>query len=122
MKKLSSLNGIIFQPLDLSSLYIVEYADPLFANNHDLPSKLGYVTILKDKYGNATIIQYGSWKCHCVTRSVLGTEIYVFSLTIDFVLALSNDLFKILLRKIRNVVYTDSKSLFDTIIKLNTIS
>ena len=122
VKKLNTLNGIIFKPLDLSSLYIAGYADASFANNHDLSSQLGSVIILKDKYDNATIIQYGSWKCHRVTRSVLGAEIYAFSHTMDFVLALSNDLSKILSRKVRNVVYTDSKSLFDTITKLSTIS
>ena len=121
VKKLNTLNGIIFKPLDLSSLYIAGYADASFANNYDISAQLGSVIVLKDKYDNATIIQYGSWKCRRVTRSVFGAEIYAFSQTMDFVLALSNDLSKILSRKIRNVVYTDSKSLFDTITKFSLI-
>ena len=82
----------MFKPLDLSSHYIAGYAYASFAYNNELFLKLGSVIILKDKYDNATIIQYGSWKCHRVTHSVLRVEIYAFSHTMDFVLAPSNDL------------------------------
>lgn len=78
--------------------------------------------MLKDKYKHFTIVHYGSWKCHPITRSVLGAEIYSFSHAMDFALALSFDLGKILSRKIKTIIYTDSKRLFDTISKLSTIS
>ena len=122
MKKLTTLNGIVFTPFDLSSLYMDGYADSSFAKDYDLSSQHGSFIVLKDKYGDATIIQYGSWKCHRVTRSILGAEIYAFNHTVDFVLALSSDSSKILSRKIRNVIYTNSKSLFYTMTKLSTIS
>ena len=113
---------IVIPKLDLASLHIVGYADAAFANNHDLSSQLGFVILLKDKYDNASIIHYGSWKCHRVTRSVLGAEIYAFSHCLDHVLAFAHDLSTMLQRKVKTVVLTDSKCLFDTITKLSTVS
>ena len=91
MKKLNTLNEIVLKPFDLSLLYIAGYAEASFANNYDLSLQLGSVIILKEKL---TSHDYSIWfvKCHCVTRSVLGEEIYGFSHTMNFVLALFNDL------------------------------
>ena len=115
-------NYINIPKLDIDSIYIAGYADAGFTNNEDLSSQLGFIVILKDKHNNAAIIHYGSWKCYRVTRSVLGTEIYAFSHCLDFVIASSHDLSTILQRKVETIMFTDSKSLFDTITSLSTIS
>ncbi len=44
--------------------------------------------------------------------SVLGAEIYAFSHCLDFTIALSHDLSVILGRKVKTVMFTDSKCLF----------
>ena len=83
---------IILPLLDLSSLYIVGYADASFANNRDLSSQLGYVVLLKDKNNRAAIVNYGSWKCRRVTRSVLELKFMHSHMSLDFFLAVSQDL------------------------------
>ncbi len=122
IRKLKEPRKITLPKLDLASMQIVGYSDASFANNEDLTSQLGFIVILKDKFDKASIIHYGSWKCHRVTRSVLGAEIYAFSHCLDFTLALANDLFLILGRKVKTLMFTDSKCLFDTITKLTSIS
>ena len=108
--------------LDIDSIYFAGYADAGFANNEDLTFQLGFIVMLKDKHNNAAIIHHGSWKFYRVTRSVLGAEIYAFSQCLDFVIALSHDSPTIVQRKVKTVTFTDSKSLFDTITKLRTVS
>ncbi len=122
IRTLKEPRKIVLPRLHLPSLHIVGYADASFASNNDLTSQLGFIVVLKDKYDNTSIIQYGSWKCHRVTRSVLGAEIYAFSHCLDYVLALSNDLTKMLDRKVKTVMFTDSKCLFDTITKLTSVT
>ena len=122
VRKANEHRHIVLPKLDLKSLYVVGYADAGFANNRDLSSQLGFIVLLKDKADNAAIIHYGSWKCHRVTRSVLGAEIYAFSHCLDFVLALAQYLSTILKRKVKTVMFTDSKCLFDTITKLSSVS
>ena len=113
---------IVLLKLEVESIYTAGYAVAGFANNRDLTSQIGFIVLLKDKHDNASIINYGSWKCHRVTRSVLGAEVYAFSHCSDYTLALSKDLSTILRQKVKIIVLTDSKSLFDTITKLSTIS
>ncbi len=113
---------LLFVPLDSQSIHIVGYADAAFANNSDMSSQLGFIVLLKDKYDNASIIHYGSWKCKRVTRSVLGAEVYAFSNCLHFVLVFAHDLSSILSRKVFTVVFTDSKCLFDTITKISTVA
>ena len=108
--------------LDELSLYLAGYADASIANNPDLTLQLGFIDLLKDKDENATIIHYGSLNCRRVTRSVLGAEVYAFNHYLDYLLALAHDISSIIDCKIKTVMFTDSKSLFDTITKLSTVS
>ena len=122
IRKLRKERQITVPKLDMSSVYIAGYADAGFANNKDLPSQLGFIVLLKDVNDNSTIMHYGSWKCHRVTRSVLGAEFCAFSHCLDYLLTLSYDLLETLGRRVKAVMFSDSKSLFDTITKLSTVS
>ncbi len=114
--------GIELPSLDISSIHVAGYADGSFASNSDLSSQLGFIVLLTDKHDNAAIVPYGSWKCRCVTRSVLGSEVDAFTQTLDFVLALAHDISDMLTRNMSILMFTDSKCLFDTITKLSTVS
>ena len=115
-------NSINVPKLDIDSIYIDGYADAGFANNEDLTSRLGFIVMLKEKHNNAAIITCGSWKCYRVETSVLAIKIYAFSHSLDFFIALSYNLSTILQRKVKAVMLTDSKSLFNTINKPSTVS
>ena len=78
--------------------------------------------MLIDKFGNAEITHYGSWKCHRVTRSVLAAEIHAFSNFLDFLLVLAGEISRMLNRKIKMLTFTDSIRLFDTKTKLTSVS
>ena len=106
----------------MNSVYITRYSDAGFANNKDLTPQLAFIIVLKGEYDNAAIIHYGSWKCHCVTRSVLGADVYAFCNCLDYTMELADDLSSILNRKVKTVLLTDSKCLFDTINKLTTVA
>lgn len=111
---------IVILPLDLDSVHITGYADASVANNLDL-SLLNGNNNGAESNGAATVV-YGSWKFRSVTRSVLGAEVYAFSHCMDYVPAITQDLKSMLGRKIRSIIFTDSKNIFDIITKLRTIA
>lgn len=57
-----------------------------------------------------------------VTRSVLGADVYAFSNCLDYTSVIAHDLFAMLDRKIKTVMFTGFKCLFDTTAKLSTVS
>ena len=120
--KLQKPLSIRIPKLDLQSSYVARYSDAIFANNDDLTSQLGFLIFIKDKYDNAAITHYGSLKCRRITRSILGAEVYAFSHFLDYTLAIAHDMSLMIVRNIKTAMFTDSKSLFDTITKLSTVS
>lgn len=113
---------LTYRRLDKESLAVVGYADAGFANNTDHTSQLGMFVLLKDKDNNAAIIHFSSWKCRRITRSVLAAEVHAFSSCYDYCVTLAHDLSNMLGRKVDTFMFTDSKSLFDTITKLSSVS
>ncbi len=51
-----------FPKLDLASLKVCGYSDASFANNADLTSQLWIFVLPRDRFSNASIIHYASWK------------------------------------------------------------
>lgn len=109
-----------FVPLDRSSIQLSVFCDASFASNSDLTSQLGYIIALTDSSRNANIIHYTSVKSKRVTRSVLAAELFAAVNAFDCASTLRvtlNDIFGLV---VPLVIYTDSKSLFDSITGLNS--
>ena len=80
------------------------------------------VIFICDNEGNAAVLNYASWKCSRVTRSVLAAEIYAFATAFDFTYTLQHDMQRITGHKLPIIMFTDSMCLFDTITRLTTLT
>jgi hypothetical protein len=121
----NSGRGLKFVQLDKDSLRLVTFTDSSFANNSDYTSQIGYVVVLADKDDNANILHWSSTKCKRVTRSVLASELYAMSHGFDMSASLKSTMEKILgftlnLRTLPLTICTDSKSVYDCLVKLGT--
>ena len=112
--------GIKFIKLDINTLQLIVFTDASFGNNADLTSQIGYVIVLADGNNGANIIHWSSVKCKRITRSVLASELYGMALGFDTGSSIKTTLSKILDKSIPLAICTDSKSLFDCMVKLGT--
>ena len=114
--------GLRFVKIDMTTARLFVFADASFAGNKDLSSQIGYVIVLADANGNANIIHWSSTKCKRVTRSVLASELYALAHAFDTASAIKATLTQLLHHEepIPLVVCTDSKSLYDCLVKLGT--
>ena len=99
---------------------MIVFTDTLFANNRDLSSQIGYVLVLVDGTGYTNIIHWSSTKCKRVTRSVLASELYGMAHGFDMGASVKSTIDRVLEMELPLVVYTDSKSLYEYLIKLGT--
>jgi hypothetical protein len=108
-------------PLDMNSLSLLVFTDASFANNKDLSSQIGFVIVLTDRNQSANILHWSSIKCKRVTRSVLASELYRLAHGFDIGAIIKSTIQRILqLEQLPLVLYTDSKSLYDCLVKLGT--
>ena len=124
--------------IDLPSAALYEFVDGSFANNKDLSSQIGYVILLANEYPvdssdqtddttiklRGNLLHWSSTKCKRVTRSVLASEVYGMVAGTDLAYAISSTLEQITnqlqLPPIPTIVCTDSKSLYQCLVKLGT--
>jgi hypothetical protein len=111
--------GLRFVKLNPEHLRLITFTDAAFANNADLSSQIGYVIVLADQ-DNANILHWSSTKCKRVTRSVLASELYAMSNAFDISSAIKCTIEKILRISLPLTICTDSKSLYDCLVKLGT--
>jgi hypothetical protein len=117
----NAARGLTFVPLDLNSLSVMVFTDASFANNRDLSSQIGFVIVLTDRNQDANILHWSSIKCKRVTRSVLASELYALAHGFDIAAVIKSTIQKILqLEQLPLVLCTDSKSLYDCLVKLGT--
>jgi hypothetical protein len=112
--------GLKFVELDINTLKWVVFTDASFANLNDNTSQIGFVVTLADKYDNANIVHWSSIKCKRVTRSVLASELYGITHGFDIGVVLKSTLEAVLDQAIPLVICTDSKSLYDCLVKLGS--
>ena len=118
----NSSQGLCFVQLDKDSLKLIAFIDSSFANNYDLLSQIGFVIVLVDKNNRANVLHWSSIKCKRITRSVLASELYRMAHRFDTVAAIKVTIERILqLEQLLIILCTDSKSLYDCLVKLGTI-
>ena len=76
--------------------------------------------MLADANNNANIIHWSSIKCKRVTRSVLASELYATAHAFDTAVVIKTTLEKILAKPLPLVMCTDSKSLYDCLVRLGS--
>ena len=111
--------GLTFAKINIPTARLAVFGDASFAGNPDLTSQLGYVIEITDDNGNANIIHYTSVKSKRVTRSVLAAELFATVHAFDYGRTLRVTLNKMFGRTIPLVLYTDSKSLYDSLVGMN---
>ena len=112
--------GLRFAPLDPDSLQLIIFTDASFANNKDLSSQIGFIIALADRNNQANILHWSSIKCKRITRSVLAAELYAMAHSFDKGMVIKTTIEKILNKSIPLIICTDSKSLYDCLVKLGT--
>jgi hypothetical protein len=94
--------------------------DTLFANNRDLFFQIGYVLVLADGTRHTNIIYWFSTKYKRVTRSILASELYSIAYSFNINALVKSIINRVLEIELLLVVYTDSKSLYECLVKLET--
>lgn len=107
--------GLIVHKLNLDTLNILVHADASFANLHDLRTQLGFVILLTDHTKRVNWLQYRSYKCKRIVRSVLSGETHAFVDSFDAAYTIRHDMEKMLNQNIPLNVETDSDSLFKVV-------
>ena len=112
---------INFVPLDVSSLKLMVFADASFANLADGGSQGGHIVFLSDKVHNSVPISWNSKKIRRVVRSTLSAETLATVDALDSAYLISNILKEVLPYSVPITLFTDNKSMFDSIRTTNYV-
>jgi hypothetical protein len=122
------LNNLIrelrFVSLDnQNQLKLMIFIDAAFANTLDLHSQIDYVICLTNDV-HTNLIHWSSIKCKRVIRSVLAAKLYAMINDFDveaIIKSIIEHIFK-LKNSLSFILLTNSKSLYDCLVKLDTIA
>ncbi len=118
---INQIRSLKYVRLNQTSLRLVVFIDSSFVNNSDLFSQIEYVICLTDAI-HANILHWSSIKCKKVIRSVLAAELFVMIYDFDVDLVLKSIFIKMLDNTfISLILTTDSKFLYDCLIRLSII-
>lgn len=124
--------GLTYVRLDMINLKLFTLVNASFAKDKDLSSQLGYFIVLGNEITpsdssfkiRGNIVHWSSIKCKRITRSVLASEIYAMAYGVDIAVTLGGTIDMIMERlsmpRVPMVVCTDSRSLYDCLVKLRT--
>lgn len=125
--------GLRFIKLGLNSAKLFVFVDASFANNKDFSSQIRFVIIPANEKNavseseenfhiSGNMIHWSSIKAKRVTRSVLASELYATVHGFDSGISIKNTIDGIMKQlkvpQILLILYTDSRSLYDCLIKL----
>jgi hypothetical protein len=97
------------------------FTDAAFANTFDLHSQIDYVIcLIDDVYIN--LIHWSSIKCKRVIRNVLAAKLYAMINDFDVEAVIKSIIERMLHIFLSLIILTNSKSLFDCLVKLETTS
>jgi hypothetical protein len=105
--------------LNQSILRLMIFIDSFFVNNNDLSSQIEYVICLADFINTTNIIHWFLIKCKRMTRNVLTIELFVMIHDFDVDSILKSILIKMLDVVVLFILVTNSKFLYDCLIRLN---
>ncbi len=105
--------------LNQSTLQLMIFIDSSFVNNSDLSSQIDYVICLADAI-HANILHWSSVKCKRMTRNVLTIELFAMIHDFDVDSVLKATLTKMLDVVVSLILATNSKSLYDCLVRLRT--
>jgi len=118
--------GLRFIHINLESAKLFVFVDASFANNKGYSSQIGFVIVLANKDTDEgkgisilTVISSIGVRLN-TTRNVLASELYVMVHGFDIGIAIKTTLDKILRRPVPLILCTDSRSLYDCLVKLGT--
>jgi hypothetical protein len=111
-----------FVPLNRNQLKLMIFTDAAFANTLDLHSQIDYVICLTNDDVNVNLIHWSSIKCKRVIRSVLAAELYAMINDFDVEAIIKSIIERMLHISLSLILLTDSKSLYDCLVKLDTIA
>ncbi|KAI1007193.1 hypothetical protein K3495_g1026 [Podosphaera aphanis] len=115
----NSKRGLTFVKIE-ENFEVAVFVVSSYANNKDYTSQLGTIITIRDTIGNVNIVRYNSVKARRVVRSVLNAELQSLLLGFDMGACIKKTYEQIYNRHIPLEIYTDSKSLYDCVIRLGT--
>jgi hypothetical protein len=110
---------INYVKFDSTTFQLMILTNSSFANNRKLFSQIDYVICLTNSK-HVNIIHWSLIKCKRVIRNVLAAKLYALTHDFDLDVVLKTTLFAILDRFVFFIFCTDSKSLYDCLIKFDT--
>ncbi len=117
-----SIRELNFVPLNINSLKLMIFIDVFFANVN-LHSQIDYVICLIDDLNKTNIIHWFFTKCKRMIRSVLAAKLYAMTNEFDADSVIKSIIQRILkILSLSMILLTDSRSLYDCLIKLDTTS
>ena len=106
--------------LDRNTLQLLVFTNTAFANNKDFSSQIRALLVAANANNDANILYWVFVKCKRVTRSVLASELLGMVYRFDMAHLIKTTLNLILNKDIPLVVYINSKSLYNCLVKLGT--
>jgi hypothetical protein len=117
----NSTKELLFVFLNQNQLKLMIFTDAAFANTLDFHSQIDYVVCLTNDV-HANLIHWSSIKCKRITKSVLTIELYVMINDFDVEAVIKSIIDRMLHISLSLILLTNSKFLYDCLVKLDTIA
>ena len=96
---------------------LIVFCDVFFVNNRDFSFQIDYVVCLTDKTDTTNFIHWSNIKCKRIIKSVLTSELYAMNHAFDIETVIKTTVEKIFDIHISFILCTDSKFLYDCLMK-----